>query len=238
MRIAICDDERFFREKLLSLLVKYQKEKQLTDIVCDQFSSGEELITELEKATYTFPYDIVFMDYELTTSDGLTICHKIRDTNKNITIIFITSYPEIVLESFEVGTYRFFPKPLNEAGLFKALDTYRKEQPANKIQIRERCITYYLNPWDIIYVESFRNSCNVVLSNRIYTCNTALSAFIKLLPEDIFCRVHKSYIVNFSHILCKGKNTLTMSDHSKINIGRAYSDLFSNRHITYIKHYR
>ena len=64
-------------------------------------------------------YDLIFMDYEFENNgaNGLEIARKIREYDKNSTIVFVSSYPSIVFDTFEVGTFRFLTKPIDDKKL-------------------------------------------------------------------------------------------------------------------------
>lgn len=58
MRIAICDDERFFREELRKQLDNYAKEYAF-DFVYTEFPSGQLLLES------SIEFDLIFMDYQM-----------------------------------------------------------------------------------------------------------------------------------------------------------------------------
>ena len=77
MRIAVCDDEEKYR-----VHVKTELEKIVNsiDVVIDSFAQGEDLLKKIENK----PYDIIFLDIEMPTMDGITIAKKIREQSENM----------------------------------------------------------------------------------------------------------------------------------------------------------
>ena len=85
----------------------------------DFYQNGDELLSA------KYQYDVIFMDYQLDGLNGIETCRKLRETNKDSVIIFISAYPSAALDSFEVNTFRFLTKPVDQNKLFKALDDYK-----------------------------------------------------------------------------------------------------------------
>ena len=67
LQIAICDDEKYYRETIRSLLTKYLEKRGLT-YTFSIFLSGEELLSLPENAV---KYDVVFMDINMSRVDGI-----------------------------------------------------------------------------------------------------------------------------------------------------------------------
>ena len=101
MQVAICDDEKEFRDELKKFLIGYKKDRRIS-IDIDEFENGNDLIQSREI------YDIIFMDYQMPGTDGLETARILRLKNCICSIIFITSFPQFVFESFEVQPFRFF----------------------------------------------------------------------------------------------------------------------------------
>lgn len=121
MRAAICDDEKSMQMVLEKMLNEYSRLRSL-DISTDKFSNGRDLLRVLNEKEY----NIVFMDYQMEDIDGLETSRMIRNKNNDSVIIFVSAYPEVAIDSYEVDTFRFIVKPINKEKLFKALDDYLK----------------------------------------------------------------------------------------------------------------
>ena len=121
MNIAICDDEKVWQNELIKYLEEYQKKRHI-DIFTTCFSDGKSCYeSSLNK------YDIIFMDYQMEGADGIETARIIRKKNSDSIIIFVSAYPQIAMDTFEVNTFRFLAKPINKAKLFKAIDAYIAE---------------------------------------------------------------------------------------------------------------
>ncbi len=76
-------------------------------------------------------YDIIVLDYQLGSTNGLTVAKELRKRNVLSSIIFLTSYPNFMIDAFEVNTFRFLLKPIDKSKFFKAIDYYIKIVDAN-----------------------------------------------------------------------------------------------------------
>jgi|GEM_PF-6762555 len=145
MRIAICDDERSVVSNLHSFLCSYANNHRF-EVVIDRFYSGEALIKS------SGAYDIIFLDYKMGNLNGLETAKILRERNLTCKIVFLTSYPQFIYESFKVDTFRFLEKPVNPDELTETLEGYFKMFGHDRVlrlrsSEREICtVTGYLPP--------------------------------------------------------------------------------------------
>jgi two-component system, LytTR family, response regulator LytT len=59
-----------------------------------------------------------------------------------------------------------------------------------------------ISPFDIIYVEARHNNCIAYIQGRQsgITLSSNISTVLSKLPPELFCRIHKSYIIGLAHI--------------------------------------
>ena len=112
MRIAICDDENTFLKELEEKIVKI-----IPRLDCDvePFSCAEDLLSS------DMAFDIVFLDIEMDGMDGMSCARKIRQSDKDIPIVFLTSHTEMAVEGYEVSAFRFLQKPVDDTKLKRTL---------------------------------------------------------------------------------------------------------------------
>ena len=85
MNIAICDDEKRFRDFLEKNLRTYFDEKSIV-LNIFQFSSGEELLnTKLQ-------FDLVFLDVQMENMNGIDVGKVLRYKNPHGITFVITAY--------------------------------------------------------------------------------------------------------------------------------------------------
>ena len=77
LRVAICDDEKYFREEIKRLVEQYLKEKKI--IFCiDLFTSGLEFCSDDNNLQQ---YDIIFLDIGMKEMNGMETAYAIREKN-------------------------------------------------------------------------------------------------------------------------------------------------------------
>lgn len=227
MRVAICDDEKVFREDLIKKVYEYSNIHRL-EMVVDGYSCGEDLILS------RIPYDIIFLDYKMGGLDGLDTARKLREKNLSCSIIFLTNYPHFVYESFEVNTFRFFEKPLEKNKLHKAFDDYFKKY-GNDYPVLLKCNREILNinTKDIVFLEADNKSCIIHLVDEIIRCSKTMATISKLMPEDHFHKVNRAFIVNLNYIRKYDNDEITFKNGEKVHISRNYLTPFKTEYRKY-----
>lgn len=234
MRIGICDDEINFHYRLKTVIDQYAVSKAISVIYFD-FTSGEDLIK------YLLDHDdinVIFMDYQMDKMSGLETSRNILEKNIDIPIIFLTSFPEIVYDTFKVNAFRFLVKPVDVKKLSEALDDlldlYSSE---NYILVTADDMSKRININDILYIEAKNKGSLVRLKNQTLDCSLLLSDFQKKLPEDRFFRSHKSFLVGFKYITEYGSSEIVFSNGEKAKISRYRFNDFKRSYFDYMKRY-
>jgi DNA-binding LytR/AlgR family response regulator len=231
MQVAICNDERDFREELKNFLIEYKTKKRIhLDIY--EFSDGDSLLAS------KLIFDVVFLDYQMQGLDGMETARQLRIKNTICSIIFITNFPEFVYESFEVNPYRFFKKPLNVNEIGKSLDDFIKQQklfsPIIVIEDKEQKI---IATKDIVYLEGDGKYCIIRTLNDTFRSSKIISKVLELLPEYCFYRVHKSYVINLYCISSIKENEVLLINGEKASIGRKNMAAFKRRYKEFVEDY-
>lgn len=231
MKIAICDDQMAMHTELKKHLENYAQKRNLIMIYND-YTNGFDLISSQNE------YDIIFMDYQMAEIDGLETARQIRKKNTDTTIIFLTSFPDIVFDTFEVNAYRFLVKPIDDARLEAALDSYLSDNDeSNFILIKTDESNQKININDIIYIEASDKYCNIRTNEGTVLFKKTLSEIEKMLPEDKFFRCHRTYLVGFRHIVSHTSTDVVFDNKEKALISRVKLSPFKKAFTNYIKRY-
>lgn len=231
MLVAICDDERTFRDRMRDIIFEYKaKHRVHIDVYC--YDSGKALLNDNKS------FDMVFLDYQMPGLDGMEVARIIRKRNCTCSIVFITAYPHFVLESFEVQPYRFFVKPVEKEDIESLLNIFVKQQkqlaPLIVINDSEQAV---VQAKDILYLEGDGKYCTIRTLNRTYTSSKTLAQVHALLPQYCFYRSHKSYVVNLYSIVAFDQSTLRLSNDEFVCIGRTKVADFKRTYKEFIKEY-
>lgn len=199
MRIAVCDDEKFYREKITALLQKYLSGHQL-DSVIDIFCSGEEFLSQSSNAV---KYDIVFMDINMEQTDGIETAMRIRAFQSNTYIVFVTAFIKYALDGYKVNAVRYIMKDTLDAAISECMDAILQ-----KMQLRQISFSFIegekkLYTDNLLYVESKKHKSVFYYQEEQltkYQIYEKLDNIEKVLNGAGFLRIHKSYLVNMRHI--------------------------------------
>ena len=69
-------------------------------------------------------------------------------------------------------------------------------------------------------------------SREVFNQHIDLSDLLKILPNE-FVQVHRSYIVNMSHVFSISHNKIYLSNNTIVDIGRTYSANFKKLFLNY-----
>lgn len=176
--------------------------------------NGEELLALFEK---TRP-EVVFMDVEMPGMSGVECARLIQDKNPKTIMVFVTAHEEYMADAFEVYAFDYLLKPFRLERAMHTLDLIRQrlresagaqdapQKPVRfnapaRIMLRHREGVSFVDLNDILLVQREERATVVYVADggRFVTGDT-LGEMEERLPEGMFFRTHKSYIVNINHI--------------------------------------
>lgn len=231
MKVAVCDDERAFHKEITDLLCKFQKARSI-EIFIDYFEKGNVLLGSKQK------YDVIFMDYQMEEMNGIETAEKLREINSDSIIIFISAYPAAALDAFEVNTFRFLQKPVDEEKLFKALSDYLKSiDYDNLLLINTHEENYKIKMSEIIYLEGDGKYTMIRTKDRSFRIHINLKQLEIKLPAAKFIRCSKSFVAGFQHITNHDKTNIIFDNGEKAVIGAHYAAKFKAEFQNYIMRY-
>jgi len=226
---ALCDDDKYITEEIKKLLLEYAKDNRIT-IDIDEFESGKELLNSEKN------YDIIVLDYQLGSTNGLTVAKELRKRNVLSSIIFLTSYPNFMIDAFEVNTFRFLLKPIDKSKFFKAIDDYIKIVDANyPITIIQNKELKKINSNEICYIEADGKYSNIHLSDKIMHCSKTLAGVTKLLPAYCFVKTHRAFVVNLHYIKSYSSDTVYLSNGESAFLSKNYQKSFQTSYMNFLK---
>ena len=118
LKIAICDDEKEFRDAAKKMLNLYMAD---TEVQCeiDVFVVSSELIDATERGTI---YDIYLLDIYMPGVTGMSIATELRSRGVKSPIIFLTSSTDHALEAFGVDATHYLLKPYTKDSFYVGMD--------------------------------------------------------------------------------------------------------------------
>lgn len=150
--------------------------------------------------------DVVFLDIEMPEMTGLELVDKLQNAYN---IILVTSKKDYAIEAFEGAVADFLVKPVEDERFLKAVnkvkDSLEKEkllaEQEDHIYVKSDGKLFRLNYEDILFVEALADYVifNVTTGKKRIVHHT-MKGIEKKLPESMFSRVHRSYIINRNKI--------------------------------------
>ena len=229
-RIAVCDDEKVHREQLEHIL-RSQWEDPGRQCAVFGYSTGEQLI---EAAAQTV-FDLVFLDILMEGTDGMQAARKLRADGVRTRIVFVTSSPNFVFEGYEVEALRYLMKPFREEQIREVLRVCRENaaQP-EELLVRAGAVIHKIQFRDICYVEAQGKSSVIVLGDRRIPSVRGITEMENELPDNLFFRCQKSFIVNLRQIASICRYETTLKNGAVVPVGRAKWTEMKDRLIGYL----
>lgn len=218
MKAALCEDEALFREKLKKGIVDFFTEKKI-EITVDEFNDGKLFI---DNFTSEHEYDVIFMDINLGKgNDGLDITAKLREIDKKVPVIFVTSLENRAIDGYDVGAFGFIVKKTFTDKLPRVLEKLYKELFCKRnIVLYGKGGTEIIPSDKILWVESEGRGVHVHLKDGDFSDIRPIGQFAEILTADDFIPVHKSIYVNISEIKRINSDTVTLSSDISLPLSR------------------
>lgn len=226
MKCIIVDDEPLGR-KAIERLIREIPSLNLLDNFGDAISAGEFLQNNT--------VDLVFLDIRMPGIDGIEFA---RTIGKETLVIFTTAYPEYALESYEVDALDYLVKPIEFDRFQKAVEKatdYHSLLSAQENSVESITDKYMFVKAErryfkimfssILFIEGLKDYVVIHTTEQKIITKMNLKTIFEQLPQKLFFRVNKSYIVNTQHIRSFDNNDIIIASH-EIPIGAAYRDVF------------
>lgn len=223
MNCIIVDDDSAAR-----LIIKQLCKKTPELTILDEFSSAIEAIKYLNEN----PVDLVFLDIHMPTFSGFDFLKTISSSAK---IILTTSDKNFALEAFEyTNVVDYLVKPISlerfETSLKKLAILGEKENSTIKSDTKNTAVDFIyvnverrlvkINIPDILFIEAKGDYIAIKTTEKKFIVHSTLKKVQDKLPEELFMKIHRSFIINFSKIVDIEDNTVLI-EKSVIPISRA-----------------
>ena len=206
--LGICDDEKHYR----SIIRKYLEEilqSNVQSYEIHEFTSGEELLEN-----YPNNLEILILDIQMDSIDGMNAARRIRTFDSKVEIIFMTSYSEFMQEGYEVRAYRYLLKPIDFDKLNKHIIPCVKELKSRNKNYIDR-----IKIDSILYIETQRPNLLIYTNKKVHSVRMSMRKIEGILEEYSFYRCHNSFLVNLKEIECMDGEYIFIDD-MKIPVSR------------------
>lgn len=200
------------------------------------------------------PVDLLFLDIQMPEITGLTL---LKILQKRPWVILTTAYSEYALESYELDVVDYLLKPITLERFLKSMEKINQrmqgianqqlpsEQPTAQaaessppppayIFVKDGTKLVKVKLSEIMYVEGMKDYVAIHTPQQRIVTLQRLKALEEQLPENLFIRIHNSYIVALDWLdsihkekVKVGNALLPISDSYR----KAFKDFIERNHI-------
>ncbi len=221
MKIYIAEDEPLAAAKLKLFLEKLGEGGDIS-----VWADGVSALAAIERERP----DLLFLDIQMPGLTGMEILPRLNE----LPVIITSAYDQYAIDSFSLNVTDYLLKPYTLERLKMAVEKGKKvirlqqlEQSslAHQISLRSDGKNEVLRQEEILYLEAVKDYVRVVTADgQKRLVLETLGSVERLLANDIFQRVHRSFVVNRQRIADTSAHTLTLTDGTEIPVGRKYRD--------------
>ena len=220
LRIAICDDDKELCIQLKSMLNEISENTgEIFEV--SAFCSGERLCDLLMRGNR---FNLIFLDIELCEINGVEVGKKIREEfNDEITqIVYISSKESYAMELFDIRPLNFLVKPLKIEKIESVLKTAMKVLGSSNqyFEYKVSNVSFNVLISDILYFESSGRKVMVVLKDDVNEYYGKLSEVEGKIKNSDFFFIHKSYLINYNHVIEYTYEYVKMSNNEILGISQ------------------
>lgn len=209
LKCIIVDDEKLARDLLCEFLESYDQVE-----VAATCKNGTEAIKTID----IIKPELLFLDIHMPGINGFDVLENI---SYQPNVIFTTAYDQYAVRAFEKNAVDYLLKPIDEKRFASALDrviSRKKESSPDLKQLLEEISArtpsgysesifvqksdkyYRINVDDILYLEASGDYTVISTAREQYVSSRGISKLELKLDPNLFLRVHRSTIINQSHL--------------------------------------
>lgn len=238
IRVLIVDDENPARKELRAILEKNTN----ISIVGECYNGNDTIIFLLNHEV-----DLIFLDIEMPSMNGLETAKKIKEMLNAPKIIFSTGFEQFAIQAFELEAFDYILKPYTPERIFTTIQRFIKAQQSQSHTNTDKMLPIKISVWynnkllvfdasEITLIKADQNKRNLIFTQSgVYETNIPLKKFEEDLRTSGFLRTHKSYIVNMDKVreITPWFNdtyilTLENCSEKEIPVSRHYIQAFKN----------
>jgi len=225
IKAIIVDDEPL----ALDVLETYIAQLPELELVarCENALEAREVLKEHD-------VDLLFLDINMPQLTGIDF---LKTLSVKPNFIFTTAHPYYAVEGFELNAIDYLMKPISLERFMKAVNkvidmqvgetSAPEKKKENFIFVKADKKLIKVNFDDILYIEGLKDYVIIrQKEGRVITLHTMKSLEAKL-PDHIFKRIHRSYIVNIGAIDAIVGNMIELKEKSQVKhipIGKNYRE--------------
>jgi two-component system LytT family response regulator len=198
IRTAIVDDEPLARSNL-SLLLRLDPEIEIVS----ECGSGADAPNEIRR---TKP-DLLFLDVQMPEYDGFDVLELL---GKDVppALVFVTAYDQYALRAFDAGALDYLLKPFDNARFERTLARAKQKIHRDKTQpqrlefltVKNASQVTFVRLPEIDWIEASDYYAGLHVGEKVHLLRRSINELEQDLDPALFCRIHRSSIVNLDRV--------------------------------------
>ncbi len=147
------------------------------------------------------PVDLIFLDIHLPQLKGMDF---LRSLPNPPAVIITTAYHQYAVEGFDLNVTDYLLKPfgfdrfLTAVNKVKSTDDSFADKDFIFVNVQKKKVKILFS--EIAYIESQREYIKIVTTSREFVTKMPTHEIEKLLPGNLFKRIHRSFIISVDKI--------------------------------------
>ena len=232
-KVIIIDDEQLARSMVKEYLQTHPQFELVAE--CGDGFEGLKAIQELQP-------DLIFLDVQMPKISGFEMLELVDNPPA---VIFATAFDEFAMKAFEAHAIDYLLKPFDQNRFNKAISKFLLQQQAvkqntqqllndvqitsnnnNRIVVKNGSKIKIIAVQDVLYLEAADDFVKIFTKEGYFLKNKTMSYFENYLPQDLFVRSHRSYIINIQEIVRidpyeKDGHVAVLRNGTKVNVSRS-----------------
>ena len=234
LRALVVDDEPLARKNLVILL------RADPEIQVSECGSGADAISEIRANRP----DVLFIDVQMPECGGFDVLEMLGG-DVPPAIVFVTAYDQYALRAFEAGALDYLLKPFDDARFERALVLAKQKieavralpavsQTVDRIAIKHSGGVLFVKPDTIDWIEAADYYVCLHVGAKTHLLRRSMAELEKELDPELFCRIHRSAIVNMHRVKSLSVNVLgdyevVLEDATRLRLSRRHRQRLQDR---------
>ena len=232
IRAFVVDDEPLARSNI-TVLLRLDPEIEIVG----ECGSGMQALANIRRKKP----DLVFLDVQMPECDGFDVVEKL---GKDLppAVVFVTAYDQYAIKAFEAGALDYLLKPFDNARFERALSRAKdriiqtKDSPRklNHFVIKAAGQVTFIRTSEIDWIEAADYYACLHVKTKSHLLRRRMSELEQELDRAVFCRIHRSSIVNLNRIRSlevgeEGEYEVLLDTGSRLRLSRRYRKQLQSR---------
>lgn len=232
LKIAVVEDQDEMRERLCGFIQKYAKENDLQQETTP-LSDGALLVKNYQAGSY----DIIFMDVEMPQMGGFAAAERIRETDPDTVLVFVTNMAQYAIRGYSVDALDYVLKPVDYyqfcTKLSRAVQRVQRRRGGQVVLQLSGGGMQVLDTSDIYYLETHSRLLWYHTAKGDFSVRASLLSAEKQLAPYHFSRCNQCYLVNLKYVKAV-ENDFVHVNNDRLEISRRQRAAFLTAVASYI----